>query len=229
MYLHHFEKIVAAQVELLNGPKNWALPYWKWDAADGDGKIPVHFRNQQLPDGTKNFLYIPQRNTTTGSVANDGDRIASNNQMDKAFTCLTPTVFAGISQFGGPAVRRHGGEGPPETIQPDLDGSGLLEGVPHGSMHIATGGDGWMSLFTQAALDPIFWLHHSNIDRLWEVWIQRAPGNKNPSDPTWLDESFSFHDATGGNGNLTPRQVLQTRKAPLLYEYDDTTDPLGGP
>src|SRR6266478_875268 len=145
--------------------------------------------------------------------------------------CGTPSNTPLPSRAGGmvsggpsPPWRRTGG--PPETIPPALDGSGVLEGVPHGSMHVATGGAGWMSNFVQAALDPIFWLHHCNIDRLWEVWIQRDPRNKNPDDPAWLDASFSFHDATGGNGNLTPRQVLQTRKAPLSYEYDDTTDPL---
>src|SRR6266478_6767828 len=228
MYLHHFEKIIMSIIlaELPGGPKDWALPYWKWDAKDGDGRLPIAFRNKLLADGTPNHLFVEERNHTPGRDANKGERFASDNQMDKRFLCLKPSVFMGNGQFGGPPVRRHGGEGPPETIPPALDGSGVLEGVPHGSMHVATGGAGWMSNFVQAALDPIFWLHHCNIDRLWEVWIQRDPRNKNPDDPAWLDASFSFHDATGGNGNLTPRQVLQTRKAPLSYEYDDTTDPL---
>ena len=87
-----------------------------------------------------------------------------------------------------------------------------------------------MSSFMQAALDPIFWLHHCNIDRLWEVWIQRDKANQNPDDTAWLDAVFKFHDSTGGtNGDLTPRKVMQTRKAPLLYEYDDTTDPVAKP
>jgi hypothetical protein len=38
--------------------------------------------------------------------------------------------------------------------------------------------DGWMLDPSLAALDPIFWLHHANVDRLWEVWLQRAgPAN----------------------------------------------------
>lgn len=83
-----------------------------------------------------------------------------------------------------------------------------------------------MSNFVQAALDPIFWLHHCNIDRLWEVWIQRDKNNKNPDDGAWLNERFAFHDAKRGDGALTPKDVVNTRKAPLSYEYDDTTDPL---
>jgi tyrosinase len=231
MYLHHFERIIMAQVAILGGPKDWALPYWDWTATDGDGKIPVALRNSKLADGTENHLFVLQRNTDPGSDANKGDRIASDKQMDKAFSCLLPTKFEGDGEFGGPAVRQHGGEGPPESIPPALNGLGKLEGTPHGSMHVATGGgSGWMSAFTQAALDPIFWLHHCNIDRLWEVWIQRDKANKNPSDVAWLDaggKPFKFHDSTGGTaGDLTPRQVLQSRVAPLLYEYDDTSDPL---
>src|SRR6478672_3119047 len=36
-----------------------------------------------------------------------------------------------------------------------------------------------------AALDPIFYLHHCNIDRMWAIW--HHAGNKNPTDAAWLD------------------------------------------
>jgi hypothetical protein len=117
-----------------------------------------------------------------------------------------------------------------------LDGFGLLEGTPHGSMHVATGGlsqDGkaWMTQFTQAALDPIFWMHHCNIDRIWEVWIQRDNRNQNPDESSWLGPGpgFAFHNASRGVEVMTPRQVVQSRRTPLLYEYDDTSDPVAGP
>lgn len=230
IYLHHFERIVMDQVTRLGGPSDWALPYWKWDATDGDGRIPVAFRSARLANGSVNHLFVRERTDVPGRGANRGERIATDAQMDKAFRCLRPTVFTGNGQFGGPRVRRHGGQGPPETVPPALDGFGVLEGTPHGSIHVATGGAvGWMSSFMQAALDPIFWLHHCNVDRLWEVWIQRAPGNLNPDEKAWLDESFAFHDARGGSGNMTVRRVLNSRTAPLSYEYDDTSDPLAGP
>lgn len=228
MYLHHFEKIVLNEVIRLGGPADWALPYWDWSATDGAGRLPIPFRSATLSDGSQNHLFVAQRNTAPGRNANAGEQIAGPAQTDSAFACLGPTVFTGVGEFGGPPVFVHGGEGPPET-PPAIVGRGLLEGTPHGSMHVRTGGDGWMSAFTQAALDPIFWCHHCNIDRIWEVWIQRAPGNVNPTDTSWLDQSFAFHDANGGDGTLTPRQVMQTRRAPLLYEYDDTSNPPGSP
>ena len=52
-----------------------------------------------------------------------------------------------------------------------------LEGV-HGAVHVWVGGT--MSFIPTAPADPIFWMHHANIDRLWWVWQQAHPG-KNPS------------------------------------------------
>lgn len=42
---------------------------------------------------------------------------------------------------------------------------------PHNTMHTLIGGvTGDMTDQTMAAYDPIFWFHHSNIDRLWATW-----------------------------------------------------------
>ncbi len=60
---------------------------------------------------------------------------------------------------------------------------GFLEHSPHDNVHGDIGGalnnvfnnrlaQGLMSNPCTAALDPIFWLHHANIDRLWEVWLK---------------------------------------------------------
>jgi tyrosinase len=47
-----------------------------------------------------------------------------------------------------------------------------------------------------AALDPIFRLHHANIDRLWNRWLELGDGRTNPSDVAWLDRVFVFHEET---------------------------------
>ena len=67
------------------------------------------------------------------------------------------------------------------------DESGLLEDTPHGGVHVLVGNDfdqfgnpvraGWMGSFFTAGLDPIFWLHHANLDRLWQVWLELDPAN----------------------------------------------------
>ncbi|KAK7991413.1 Tyrosinase [Apiospora saccharicola] len=54
-----------------------------------------------------------------------------------------------------------------------------LEGGPHGAIHSAVGGD--MSPATSPNAnnidlqDPIFFLHHAQIDRLWTQWQQEKP------------------------------------------------------
>lgn len=48
-----------------------------------------------------------------------------------------------------------------------------LEAV-HGAVHVWVGGN--MGSIPTAPSDPIFWMHHANIDRLWWQWQQARPG-----------------------------------------------------
>ncbi|KAF8858063.1 Di-copper centre-containing protein [Acephala macrosclerotiorum] len=50
-----------------------------------------------------------------------------------------------------------------------------LESV-HNDVHVAIGGNaGHMSYLSYAAFDPIFWLHHANVDRLYAIWQALNP------------------------------------------------------
>jgi tyrosinase len=64
-----------------------------------------------------------------------------------------------------------------------------LEGNPHGTAHTSFGGS--ISSIPTAAKDPLFFLLHCNVDRLWAKW-QRQNGRFNPA----LAASF---DNSGGN------------------------------
>ncbi|KAK6513229.1 hypothetical protein TWF506_009391 [Arthrobotrys conoides] len=46
----------------------------------------------------------------------------------------------------------------------------------HNDVHMQVGGNGIMGLISYAAFDPIFWLHHNNIDRLLAIWQAANPG-----------------------------------------------------
>ena len=52
-----------------------------------------------------------------------------------------------------------------------------LEGV-HGGVHVWVGGT--MSAIPTAPADPIFWMHHANIDRLWWEWHENHK-DQNPN------------------------------------------------
>jgi len=94
--------------------------------------------------------------------------------------------------------------------------SPILEGTPHGAVHVAVGG--WMGSVPTAAQDPIFWLHHCNIDRLWDVWIAGGGGRADPTDAPWLTTAFNFYDETGATVSLTGADVLNDARQ-LRYRY----------
>lgn len=75
-------------------------------------------------------------------------------------------------------------------------GSDTLEGQPHNLIHNAVGG--FMSdMFSP--VDPIFFMHHSNLDRLWDVWTRKQQARMLPTTPQgadlalWQREPFLFY------------------------------------
>lgn len=56
-----------------------------------------------------------------------------------------------------------------------------LENGPHNHIHVQVGGPGGtMSQIPTAPADPIFWMHHAMVDKVWADWQKTHPG-KNPS------------------------------------------------
>jgi tyrosinase len=98
---------------------------------------------------------------------------------------------------------------------------GQLELDPHNIVHGRV--DGNMASF-QSPLDPLFWIHHCNIDRLWEVWLS-LPGRTNPLERAWLDTRYEFPDPESGRRSLRVRDIATAETAG--YSYDDTTPPAG--
>jgi tyrosinase len=94
--------------------------------------------------------------------------------------------------------------------------SSMLEGTPHNVVHVAVGG--LMGFVSSAAQDPIFWLHHAAIDRLWNVWLAQGGGRSNPTDPTWLNTNWEFYDENGTVVKLSGAQVVDTAMQ-LGYRY----------
>ena len=114
--------------------------------------LPAAFMSKAWPGGSdQNPLFVEQRygaGTTSGHA-----NLAS---------ALTDTRFVGAFDSGSPGF---GGVQTPFSHQGDREG--WLEQQPHDHVHVDVGAGGLMSDPRTAALDPIFWLHHANIDRLW--------------------------------------------------------------
>jgi tyrosinase len=93
-----------------------------------------------------------------------------------------------------------------------------LENQPHNPVHDLIGG---VMTTMESPLDPIFWLHHANIDRLMSAWVAAGAGRGLPpaTDAYW-NGSFSY--AT----RLTvPRASTMDSRLNLSYFYDNETLP----
>jgi len=200
MYLYFFERIVRAQVVALGGPADWALPYWNYDGGNGHNALPTPFRNP-MQGGQNNPLYLAERATGINAGAGLPPSITS-----PAFA-LSRTQFTGASEFGG---------GITSPLGQFFAQTGRLEQTPHNDVHVAIGG--FMGNPDTAAEDPIFWLHHANIDRIWWLW-QQQPTSVPTTDPAWLGQSFPFFDDGGAPASLSDAGVLDTT-AQLDYTYD---------
>ena len=211
-YLAVFEAIVASVIEDLGGPADWALPFWDYSARAGGVPDPrlMHaaFLGRALPNGQPNALWSRRAAVPNGDFNLTDDVVSLGALKFDNFTSARIGVPSG---FGGPDSMANPG--------PD---NGGLEGVPHNLIHTRVGGrDGFMSFPDTAALDPIFWLHHANIDRLWEVWRNRAGVSGSPQDPRWMSTvDFRFKGANGATLTLKSRDVLDTTALLHGYSYD---------
>jgi tyrosinase len=79
----------------------------------------------------------------------------------------------------------------------------------HDNIHVWVGGE--MSDPNWAAFDPLFWAHHSMVDRLWRIWQHNNPGAL--PDQDLLDRPMTF----AKEPSLKVRDVLDVKQ--LGYEY----------
>ena len=227
VYLGLWERMVRNEIKGLNGPwQDWALPYWNYSKVDDPAtryRLPPAFTALTLPDGTKNELRLDHALRPGLSAAGD----VPFTPGDVALGCLDDDDFilvpnTGATAFGGPTTGfSHGGG--------DV---GSLEATPHGNVHVTVGFQdpvvGLMAQFETAGLDPVFWLHHANIDRLWQIWLNRPGKSGNPATTAWRDATaavFHFFDETGQKQTFTPRPVEATETSPFHYKYEDLSDP----
>ncbi|SCX46307.1 tyrosinase family protein [Nitrosospira sp. Nsp1] len=92
----------------------------------------------------------------------------------------------------------------------------------HNSVHVWTGGD--MSL-SSSPNDPVFFLHHCNVDRIWAAWQERHRGSPYLPDMS-APETLQFHridDALYSiyEDTVTPGNMVDYKQ---YYEYDTISD-----
>lgn len=194
-YLYFHERILG---NLIND-KSLRLAYWDWDNA-AHRSVPAAWLT---PNNATNPLFDANRSAVAGNqIPNSGP----NNLVGP--TIMNPIMASSnFTKFGGSA-----------------NTAGALENGPHGGVHIWTGDTTQqgsaadMGLLDTAAQDPIFFAHHSNIDRLWNVWLASAASHKNPTQASWLTHRFTFWDENKRWVFITIADVLNM-SANLRYTY----------
>lgn len=202
-YLALYETILAGHVQTIaksynnqvyqNAADQFRIPYWDW-AAPPYG-MPDFFSTDNItittptgPQGLSNplatyrFKRRPYPSTTFPSdstLMNTYDRTVrrpdenGNSDPDAVNSLLTSqapsiaqqlyTVFTRATVYNNMATQSSSG--------PSFEG-------PHGWLHITTGGDGGhMTDVGYAGFDPIFLLHHTNVDRLGAMWQAIYPSS----------------------------------------------------
>lgn len=136
--------------------------------------------------------------------------------MDSAwFTAKLDDPFA--TYFGAPREIAGPARAAPRYVAGSAEWSG------HNLAHGYIGGD--MNNLQRAPNDPIFWLHHANIDRCWTLWRRRNPGDAYPR--AWREEMLS--GLVTADGRPAPAEAAGSTVETLAYGYvypHDSTLPL---
>jgi len=209
-----FLAVTEWKLRAISGNPALALPYWDWSS---DRTIPTAFLRSGSPLA-RAVRHTPDRPLTSVEV----DHLLHDDAL----------ALAGVGALRCRAFRAWSPEQIPYCFggmaSPNADrwhGRSRLETVPHNAVHNYVGGEGPggalgdMTELSTAALDPVFYAHHANLDRLWEAWrndpLHRA---SEPADPAFLERRFPFPWLDGTVVTLSVADVLDTRR--LGYAYD---------
>lgn len=152
VYLHYFENICinVLMENRIAGHETFALPFWDWSVSPVIPSI-FHGSAQDKWDNDLNSVSPP----VEWNFKDEGRKFGWNTKPDFG---TNDTVFVLKQDF---ASFLHLDEG--------LYCTGALESV-HNTVHASFSGN--FREAATAALDPLFWLHHANVDWIWDRWMK---------------------------------------------------------
>ncbi|MCU4491372.1 tyrosinase family protein [Acinetobacter guillouiae] len=238
-YLLAIETILRKHIIKLGGPDDWALPYWDYNDKDYSNlnsiSIPPAF-TQKTFNGESNPLYLQQRYPNPADLRDQTFINLKQLQEAKPDFDLNKETINSLytlnftSKIDNDIVKELGFGGGETNFSHDghRSSTGSVEQYPHNIMHVLVGGIGTFGLMNDpnfAALDPLFYVHHANIDRLWSVWNKYdhidPTNNTNPTDDTWLSPElrspFIVPNPDETNWDFVPKDV--TNEEGLNYQY----------
>ncbi len=200
----------------ITGNSEFAIPYWDWTV---DRTMPEAFTNPTY-NGSPNPLYVDTRTLNTPYWPLS-DETVGPEVMESIYRETDFQLFGTSKNF----------------MQTDLDMNwvvagggtqGILERNPHNNIH------NWIGGFMPTAgspRDPVFMMHHCNIDRIWAYW--NALGRSNLTGMSefdqnlWLNMNYKDNFLTADG---TPYSVISRDMQSTLahgYTYPDLPEPDG--
>ncbi len=186
------------QIRVVTKNPSFAMPYWDWAA---HRTVPQAFKDATY-NGQPNPLYVAARNNTWSIPdAFVGPSVMSAIYGQTNFELFGSSRPAGQNNLNPTWIKGHGTQG-------------TLEATPHNNIHVNLGG--YMPN-GNSPMDPIFLMHHGNIDHIWWSWNCR--GRSNTTDPLWLNMPFTnnYYAPNGSWTTYSPSGVQNI--ATLGYSY----------
>ena len=199
----HREYLRRLEMALQSVDASVSLPYWNW----GLGPLSdttLLFTDQRMgpmgAPGPANAFEV-----TSGYLAQAGN----------AFNPLGWTIHAALRPFGAGLQRNQtldtGSGWPTESSVRSALGAtsygefrSTIERSPnHNRVHVRVGRD--MARMTSPN-DPIFWLHHCQVDRIWALWQEDHPGTANI--PSSIASMAMWPWDAGASSSSAPAAVL---------------------
>jgi hypothetical protein len=214
-YVYFFEKIVRK----MSGDDGFRLPYWSWEK-EGQNILPAPFRDAKY-QGQPNPLFDATRVETNKGGPFQPATASGSFSVDCEAALATErftTTFAELSYGGIRTAKTAMLQKPASSRQ-----HGVMESRAHDMLHDAVGGDaGNMGDPNTAARDPIFWLHHANVDRLWNRWLDGKTHHlPDPmADKDWYDQEFPFYDETGKQVVVAVSKILELASKESRYDEE---------
>ena len=211
MYVYFYERILR---RVANSPE-LTIPYWDCFEAESRA-LPQPFR---LPANKTNPLYASERCHSINSGKPLSEKAVN------PYPALSTNFFTTYKQNNELNLCHSFGGGRLDKPVFLSDREGLLERLPHDFVHLMVGGpNGFMSDLCTSAKDPIFLVHHSQTDRIWESWVKA--GGKNLLEPKYWNQTFDFFDDNGQRNSYRVGDFLDIKALGYRYESLIQSDPI---
>ncbi|KAG6876274.1 hypothetical protein C0993_004542, partial [Termitomyces sp. T159_Od127] len=223
-FLHVYEKALRDECNYTGH-----IPYWDW-TKDADPAHPEAFLSSKIFDPIEGFGNLPlvQGPLSSGVFANYQLIFGmgpypnlTSHPLERGFNA---TWLPGLTET---MVKRTLSNTTFEAFRIELEGWRIHRPKIHNSGHNIIGGD--MSDLHSSPADPLFYLHHANLDRVWWMWQSADKQNRLYQISGRSTQNDSYHnvtlDTTLPTGTfeqqpVTIRQVMDIENQPLCYTYD---------